>query len=164
MLRFFELAILSGVPFGLAMGVYFGLTFGVEAGVASALALGPFFGLSMAAFAAWQGGRFAHEVPACDGETLLRQGPANHFKGIESVGGRLYLTNRRLLFRSHRLNVQNHELSIGLGDIEAAWPARTAWVVPNGLRVATAGGVERFVVEGRKQWADEIARAKSELA
>jgi len=37
--------------------------------------------------------------------------------GAEAVGGKLFLTNRRLVFKSHKLNIQNHELSIHLIDI-----------------------------------------------
>jgi hypothetical protein len=51
-----------------------------------------------------------------DEQVLLDEG-ANHFKGIERVGGKLALTNKRLLFRSHKFNIQNHIESILLSQI-----------------------------------------------
>ena len=51
-----------------------------------------------------------------DEQVLLDEG-ANHFKGIERVGGKLALTNKRLLFRSHKFNIQNHTESIPLCEI-----------------------------------------------
>jgi hypothetical protein len=158
MLRFAKAIIFAGVPFGLAMGLVFAVRYGPSAGLVLGTATGVFFGLGMAAFAAWQRSRFTRQVPDIGGEQLLEQGPANHFKGTESVGGWLYLTDRRLVFRSHRFNVQNHTLSVPLSEIRDAQPCTTAWIVPNGLRVVTTHGDERFVVEGRRSWVEAINR------
>ena len=38
-------------------------------------------------------------------EILLRKGSANMWRGIEAVGGELYLTSHRLVFESHSLNI-----------------------------------------------------------
>ena len=62
--------------------------------------------------------------PVFVGETMLRNGPANHFVGVEGVGGWLYLTSGRLYFRSHSLNIQNHECSLMLDDVTAHSPRR----------------------------------------
>jgi GRAM domain len=160
MLRFLKMITLAGLPFGLLMGLFFTLMFGDPSGVAFGLACGLLFGLLMAGFAEWQRSRFTREDPCLDGEQLLKQGPANHFRGWEGVGGWLYLTDRRLLFRSHRLNIQNHELSIPLEEILQARPCLTAWVFPNGLSVVTAKETERFNVERRREWVEEISHAK----
>jgi hypothetical protein len=96
------------------------------------------------------------------GEQVLKQGPANLHKNIEAVGGRLYLTNRRLVFEAHVFNVQG-----GVTEIELARVASTrlCWtklfgvipLFPNLLAVVTNDGVEhRFVLFGRKVWADAI--------
>ena len=39
------------------------------------------------------------------GEVIIKEGAANLQKGIETVGGKLRLTNQRLLFKAHKLNV-----------------------------------------------------------
>jgi hypothetical protein len=76
------------------------------------------------------------------------------------VGGWLYLTDQRLVFLSHGFNIQEHKLSIPLEEIVEARPCATARIIPNGLRIVTTEGEERFVVEGRRSWADEIEQAK----
>ena len=66
------------------------------------------------------------------------------------AGGRLFLTDRRLLLKPHRGNFQAHEMSVPLADVAAAKAAITAGIIPNGLKVARTGGsAERFVVEGQ---------------
>jgi hypothetical protein len=51
-------------------------------------------------------------------ENILFETPANHFKGAEAVGGKLYLTNRRLVFKSHKFNIRNHQLVLNISDIQ----------------------------------------------
>ena len=52
-----------------------------------------------------------------DDEILIKKGSANHLVQFEGVGGRLFLTNQRLFFKSHSFNIQTHEESILLDDI-----------------------------------------------
>lgn len=91
------------------------------------------------------------------GETLLREGAANLQRGMEAVGGYLFLTDRRLLFRSHGFNVQDGDTEIPLARIHGARPCWTRLfgvlpLVPNSLSVATDEGHYRFVLFSRRQW------------
>ncbi|MGE8218242.1 MAG: hypothetical protein ACN6OU_00630 [Stenotrophomonas acidaminiphila] len=91
------------------------------------------------------------------GETLLREGAANLQRGVETVGGRLFLTHRRLLFRSHGFNVQDGDTEIPLARIRGARPCWTRLLgvlplAPNSLAVATDERDYRFVLFGRRQW------------
>ncbi|HNT24157.1 MAG TPA: GRAM domain-containing protein [Anaerolineales bacterium] len=95
------------------------------------------------------------------GERIIKQGPANHFKGIEAVGGGIYLTDRRLVFISHAVNVQTHEEAYPLSSIIAIRPRNTLGLVPNGMTVVLADGrEERFVIWGRKDWIKKILQAQ----
>lgn len=86
-------------------------------------------------------------------ENIMFETPANHFKGIEGVGGRLYLTNRRLIFKSHKLNIQNHQLSIDLSDIKHVDRYKTLGLVNNGLVITIiTDKTEKFVVEKVEEW------------
>jgi hypothetical protein len=86
-------------------------------------------------------------------ETILKDIRANHFKGIESVGGRLYATNQRVVFKSHILNVQNHILSIPYSDIKSFGTRNTLGIIPNGLYIELHNGtIEKFVVPRRNEW------------
>ncbi len=51
-------------------------------------------------------------------EEIIFQTGANHFQAWEAVGGKLYLTNKRLIFKSHNMNIQKQELMIPLSDIK----------------------------------------------
>jgi hypothetical protein len=86
-------------------------------------------------------------------EKILFETPANHFKGIEGVGGKLYLTNKRLIFKSHKLNIQNHQLIINSSDIKHVDRYKTLGLVNNGLSITTiADKTERVVVEKVEEW------------
>lgn len=90
-------------------------------------------------------------------EGTVYEGAANHFVGIESVGGRLYLTQDTLIFVSHGLNIQTHRMDIPLKDITEINTRNTLGFVPNGLLVHTALDTqERFVVNKRKTWIAKI--------
>ena len=158
-----------GIPMGLLAGVVFGIAHGFSSGVRFGLMLAPIsgvaFGLAMTGFMAIQRRRFAQGRSQFTGEQLLHDGPANHFLNGEGVGGWLFLTKERLLFRSHQFNIQRHELSVPLAEIAEVQPVWTAKMFPNGLRVVTRSGrAERFVVEARRRWCDEIAKAQTSAA
>lgn len=100
-------------------------------------------------------------------ETIVKNGAANLQRRIETVGGKLYLTNRRLIFESHAFNVQRGATSIPLGDIASVAKCWTKFLnliplTPNSLAVTTTQGQEhRLVLFGRDAWASAIAGAKA---
>ena len=50
-------------------------------------------------------------------EKIIFQTSANDLKTWEAVGSKLYLTNKRLIFKSQRMNIQKQELMILRADI-----------------------------------------------
>ena len=96
-----------------------------------------------------------------NGEAILFEGTANHFKGVEGVGGYLWLTSEQLFFRSHRFNFQNHECRIPVSQIAKVEATKTLGIIPNGLLVHhVSGSRERFVVHKNRDWAAKILGAK----
>lgn len=95
-------------------------------------------------------------------EQIIRQGLANLQKGVETVGGRLYLTNQRLVFEAHQMNIQGGTTEIDLQDVqstEKCWTKFLGFIplFPNSLAVFTKAGDEyRFVVFGRGKWVKAI--------
>ncbi len=88
-----------------------------------------------------------------ENEKIIKEGAANHFQGLESVGGKLYLTNRRVVFNSHNLNIQIHQISIPFNKIKKVEKRMSLGIVPNGLLIKTIDGKEeKFVVWGRSKW------------
>lgn len=89
-------------------------------------------------------------------EYEIRVGAANHYMGNEGVGGKLFLTNRRLRFKSHSINIQVHELSIPLSRIVKIEKVK-GFLSFNQIGVFLKdGSVEKFVVYNRDAWMIDI--------
>lgn len=56
------------------------------------------------------------------GEQTVLEEPANLWRGWEAVGGKVTITNKRLLFVPHPLNIQRPVLEIPLDRIVAVGP------------------------------------------
>ena len=52
-------------------------------------------------------------------------------------GGKLFLTNKRLIFKAHKYNLQTGETSIDLQKINSIQERKPARLVDNGLRIET---------------------------
>ena len=150
-------ALSAGIPFGILMGLLFGLTSGLTQGLILGCLSGLLFGGLIAAFVQYQSGKMSSRNSDFEGETVLLEGPANHFLNAESRGGWLTLTPSRLAFRSHGANVQNEPLDIMLSAIAKASPSNIFGIIPNGLTIRTNEGKETFVVTLNKRWAREIS-------
>jgi hypothetical protein len=160
----------TGLGFGVAMTLFFVLQnllthelttrniitsifFGLISGALS----GFLFGWIMGLFANSKFVAKATKIDTEADENILFETAANHFKGAEAVGGKLYLTNKRLVFKSHKLNIQNHQLSLNRSDIQKVDRYKTMWMADNGLSVTTINGsVDKFVVEHRDKWLDYL--------
>lgn len=134
---------------------------GVAAGVAGALfgaAIAAVLARNEAALAPRDGERRLEWLE--EGETLLRHGPANRFRGWLALGGWLFLTDRRLRFVPHRLLQRSAPAEWALGDVVAAEPMNVLHLVPNGLRLRLRdGALERFSVDfgERDAWVASLA-------
>lgn len=157
-MSFARSALGAGIPFGLAMTVFFTFQMGLRADLVAGPISGLFFGVAIAGFAALQRKRMGIEGGLLDGEPIVHQGPANHMRGAEARGGWLVLTERALVFRSHGLNFGNAPLRLDLAEVRAFGKRNTLGIVPNGLRIdRVSGPSERFVVGGREEWLRALA-------
>ena len=98
-----------------------------------------------------------------DQEELLKTGKANLQRGLETVGGALYLTNLRLIFEPHALNVQTVYEIIELNDIKQVTLGWTKFLgaiplFPNVFTVVTIDKKFDFTVFGRKKWAASVSQ------
>lgn len=114
-----------------------------------AAAIGGFlFGWLMGAFANSKFVKKETQITLNSGEVIVHSTLGNHIKGIEAVGGKLYLTNQRFVFKSHKVNFQRHELSIDLNDIAYVQRYKTLGLINNAVSVVTnQNKKEKFVVE-----------------
>ncbi|WBF55298.1 hypothetical protein HXV90_05265 [Lysinibacillus sp. JK80] len=101
---------------------------------------------------------FFHEIEMGTNELPIRSGMANiYYSATKSDGGRLLLTNQRLIFCAHALNINpNLYWEISLKDLERA---------ENGLNLLISQRIKifdrkdnetTFVVYGGKTWIAEI--------
>lgn len=164
----------SGLWFGAAMTVFFVLqdllfkahltTKDILTAVISALIGGAVAGVLFG----WITGRFSTSKMVTrstrfnpePGETVVFETPANHFKGIEAVGGKLYLTDKRLVFISHKLNIQNHRLVIPLLAIESVTKFTTLGVANTGLTITANNQIEKFIVDQAEEWMERLSALK----
>lgn len=97
-------------------------------------------------------------------ETVVKEGLANMQRGIEAVGGKLYLTNQRLIFESHAFNIQRGATIIPLSSVMGVRKCWTKFlnlipIAPNGIAVSSTEGKKyRFVTWGRQEWISAIGR------
>lgn len=96
-----------------------------------------------------------------ENETILFKTQANHFKAIEAVGGILYLTDQRVVFKSHKFNIQKHTLSINLDEIASVDKYKVFGFSNNGLLIKTKNGLkEKFTVLQPEEWLQQVENSK----
>jgi len=102
-------------------------------------------------------------------EQIIKEGPALLMRGLEAVGGTLWLTNSRLAFRPHALNFQRGKLDIDVGDwvdLSRTWTTLLGVPIrPNAITLRVRGGKRfKLAVYLREAWfecADAVWRAAS---
>ena len=97
-----------------------------------------------------------------DNEIIIRESRANHLKPLEGVGGKLFLTNQRLFFKSHFFNIQTHEESIPLDDIVSIEAKHSDFISGKMTIILKKGSEEKFYVPKRKKWIKDIEKAIEE--
>jgi len=152
-------SLFAGVAFGLLFGGVMVGVYGWDPGGYIGLLSGVFFGLGTYIFLRSGTVRKQTEIDL-GGESVLYSGGANHFLRGEGVGGRLYLLETRLVFKSHHFNVQNHIWDIPLIQIQGVRGYSPLGLIPNGLEIIiNEGNRERFVVHSRRKWIEAINKA-----
>lgn len=92
-----------------------------------------------------------------ENDTVEVDGPANLFRGMEGVGGRLFLTGDKIIFKSHKLNIQRGQTDIEYASISKFKTRKTGGIIDNGLRIITIDGKEYdFVVNEREVWIEKL--------
>ena len=154
MKHFFLTFIRSGTLFGLFMFLYFLAVYGPAwAAVVGAATASILFGLTMAAVSGYHARNFRLHPPDLGIELLLKDGPANHFFKGSSVGGWIYLTKSRLIFKSHWMNVHKHRFEVPLREISEAEVSTSFLSLKNKLHLHYRNGrIETFVVDDASEW------------
>ena len=131
----------------------------IYAAAVTASIAGLVFALSMRCCGTVIQRRFEACTPPPDtDETILHSSPANHMRGLEGVGGFLYLTSHRLLFRPHSFNIQKEELSVPLSTIGTVSFSKKTWgLLSNRLTVTDNSASQyAFIVYYPKVWVEKL--------
>lgn len=153
---FLRTFLMTSIPFGLAMGLFYSTSAGLGRGLISGAAAGFAFGLAMAGFSQFQARRFKPFVRSLGSEGIVLDGPAN----LGSAGGWLVLTKQRLVFQPHKLNVGGQRMEIATDDIAGA--RRGDGLAPNKIAVVTRGNqTVQFVVRNRDAWLAKLPGVKA---
>ena len=92
-----------------------------------------------------------------ENEKIEIEGPANLFRGMEGVGGKIFLTNKKVIFKSHKINIQKGQTDIEYENITEIIARKTAKLINNGIRIKMRNGKEfDFVVNEREKWIEKL--------
>jgi hypothetical protein len=93
------------------------------------------------------------------GETVVLEKAANIRKAMEYAGGRVRVTNQRVLLEPHAINLDSQPAAIPLSDIAKVETYSQFGFIPTGVRLTMKDGSQQhFIVFGRKQVIDAIGR------
>ncbi|MFB4169299.1 GRAM domain-containing protein [Virgibacillus sp. JSM 102003] len=70
-------------------------------------------------------------------------------RGLESVGGKLKVTNERLYFKPHAINIKKKELELSMDSITNVKKSKSLGLIPNALTVVVDDGSEYKFVLGK---------------
>jgi len=95
-----------------------------------------------------------------ENETIIKEDGANLFHNFfNAIGGKLFLTEKRLIFNSHKFNLPNSTITIQLEDISEIIERKTIGIINNGLRIKTKNGLRYdFVVNDRNNWIEKLKK------
>jgi len=154
-------SILAGFTFGLLFGIFLAIRYGFQYALIASPISGFAFGATLYFFITSRTVENQTQIASVEGEDIIFFGAANHFKNGEGVGGKLYLLTDKLQFKSHSFNFQSHELIISLDKIKEVRVYNIFGFIPTGLMIVTNDGlIEKFAVNNRRQWKDEIDKLK----
>jgi|SRR5699024_4267952 len=91
-------------------------------------------------------------------ENIILQDTANLFRGI-SVGGKLTLTNSRLIFQPHKINFEKNDNVIDFEKIKGVKKIKILDLFDTSLRITTENDDEyKFVLSANKRdkWFEKI--------
>lgn len=92
-----------------------------------------------------------------ENEKLKMDGPASLIKGFEKVGGKLFLTDARLIFKPHKLNIHRKQINFELEQISGVMKRKVSNTLDNGFRITTTDGRKvDFMVHERDLWLKKL--------
>jgi hypothetical protein len=100
-------------------------------------------------------------IAVAPGEDVIKEDGSTLIKGKAGFPGRLFLTDKQLIFKSKKINDKDFEEHIDLSIIQSS-KERNFWMGPgNDLMITTIDNqLYRFVVYAPEEWIDAIGKRK----
>jgi len=90
-------------------------------------------------------------------EEIIYDGGANQILEKEGVGGKLFITNQRVLFISHKYNIQKGTTSIPLNNITSIEKNKVAKIFNTGITIILNDTTKyKFVVNNQDEWFNQL--------
>lgn len=84
---------------------------------------------------------------------------ANLKRGLEGVGGKLKVTNEKLYFKPHAINIQKKELELLIHKIADVKKSKSLGLIPNVLIIVMEDGSEHKFVLGKRNEISEFIQS-----
>lgn len=136
-------SILAGIAFGVLFGIFVAVRFEIQVALTAGSISGLIFGLAIYFFFSSKNIAKQTQIEDIDGEPIIHSGRANHFKGMEAVGGKLYLLKDKVQFQPHNFNIQSHSESIDINHIQKVSFYNSFGFISNGIAIKKMMGRQR---------------------
>ncbi len=166
--EFWIMAMGFGVPMWIIMTLFYGVTdeFSLKAllinFITFVIIAGPLFATLMILFARYSFKKITITIPK--NEVLIKEYGANLFRGKEGVGGKIALTDKSVLFKSHKINIQTGETIINIEDISGYEVKNRLFnLLKNDVTLKTTEKDYRFIIQGRDEFVTEIKKLNKRI-
>jgi hypothetical protein len=166
--EFWTVAMGFGIPMCILMTLFMGFTgeFSLKILVANLIGYlivgGPLFATTLVLFARYSFKKITISIP--ENETLIKEYGANLFRGKEGVGGKIALTDKSILFKSHKVNIQRGETVVFMEDITGfEVKNRIFKLLNNEITLSTTNKDYRFIIQEREEFVEELKRLNLSL-
>ncbi|WP_415181524.1 GRAM domain-containing protein, partial [Nonlabens sp.] len=123
---------------------------------------GPLFATTLVLFARYSFKKITISIP--ENETLIKEYGANLFRGKEGVGGKIALTDKSILFKSHKVNIQRGETVVFMEDITGFEVKNRIFnLLNNEITLSTTDKDYRFIIQEREEFVEELKRLNLSL-
>jgi hypothetical protein len=103
------------------------------------------------------------DIELAQDEELIKDGGATHLIGRHLAGGRLVLTNKRLIFKTHKNNSKIYQESFELSKMKKVYATKTLNLLMNVLRLELEDRPRvKFIVEKPNKWVEVIQENKAQ--
>ena len=109
---------------------------------------------------------FRKKTKLDDDEHVIKSGIASMQRGLESVGGTLTVTSKRIIFDPHVLNLQRDSVSIDGSEVNKVSKSRSKFLnvvdtIDNAITIETGKDSFLFSVYKRDDWLDAIENSRN---